>query len=85
MGNKCIAQSGAKFYKNVNYEQYLNETDFKKKYKMLEQVYSKKKGLTTMEVEDLTFKKIRILQQVSLSQLTPSTKNPFCPSKPSEN
>jgi hypothetical protein len=64
MGNKCIGQSGEKFYKSVKNEQFHNETDLKKKYKLLSKVYSKRKGLITVEVKDILFDKIRILKQV---------------------
>ena len=64
MGNKCIGQSGEKFYKSVKFSQYLNETQLKSKYKLLSKVYSKRKGLVTVEVQDTKFDQIRILKQV---------------------
>ena len=74
MGNKCIGQSGEKFYRSVKFEQYLNETDLKSKYKLLSKVYSKRKGLVTVQVEDTKFDKVRILKQV---MLTIVQKDPF--------
>ena len=64
MGNKCIGQSGEKFYRSVKFQEFHNETKLNKKYKMLSKVYSKRKGLVTIEVMDTTFDKVRILKQV---------------------
>ena len=65
MGNKCFAHSGAEVYKKIRYEQYHNETDMLQKYDIKSKVYSKQKGLQTIEVYDKIFNKARIMKQVS--------------------
>lgn len=64
MGNKCVGQSGAKFYKSVKFQEFHNETELGKKYKLQSKVLSKRKGLVTLEVLDTTFDKVRVLKQV---------------------
>lgn len=71
MGNKCIPQSGKDFYKSVQHKKYLNETNPKSKYEILEKIYAQRKGVATLQVKDNTFGKIRIMKQVHLFFLTP--------------
>jgi hypothetical protein len=68
MGNKCFAHSGAEVYKKIKYEQYHNETEMSKKYTINSKIYSKQKGLQTVEVFDKMFSKERIMKQVLLNQ-----------------
>ena len=64
MGNKCIGQSGQEFYKQINYQRYLNETDLNKKYQFKNKIFAKKDGVKTIKVYDMIFKKTRIMKQV---------------------
>lgn len=64
MGNKCIAQSGEEYYKAINYQRYLNETDLNKKYQFKNKIFAKKDGIKTIKVFDMVFSKTRIMKQV---------------------
>jgi hypothetical protein len=64
MGNKCFAHSGAEVYKKIKFEQYHNEMKFEEKYRTENKVYAKKNGLTTIQVYDKLFSKVRVMKEV---------------------
>ena len=63
MGN-CMAVSGEEYYKTIQYQRFLNQTDLNKKYQFKNKIFAKKEGVKTIQVYDMTFSKLRIMKQV---------------------
>lgn len=64
MGNNCGAFSGEQYYDGIKFEKFRGDGKLQDKYKNEKALFKSGKGMRTLLVKDLHFKKMRIMKQV---------------------